>query len=73
MKEEEIHANGVLWEPQRGMKLGVQDKGSYFISLMFIYFERQRETEREQERGRERGRQSRLQALSCPHRARRGA
>ena len=38
--------------------------------------ERERETEHEQGRGRERGRHripSRLQALSCQHRARRGA
>ena len=44
---------------------------------MFIYFwQRERETEHERARGRERGRhriQSRLQALSCQHRAPHGA
>ena len=43
---------------------------------MFYLFLRQRETEDEQGRGRERRRhrsQSRLQALSCQHRARHGA
>ena len=53
----------------------------FFYFLMFI-FEREREREREREaecewgRDRERGRhriRSRLQALSCQHRARRGA
>ena len=46
------------------------------IFLTFIHFERQRETECKLEWGRERGRhriQSRLQALSGQHRARRGA
>ena len=59
----------------------------WIIFLMFIYLflrecvplgvgEGQRETERELGRGRERGRhrmRSRLQVLSCPHRARHGA
>ena len=45
-----------------------------FFFLMFIYFW-ERETEHEQGRGRERRHRigSRLQALSCQHRARRGA
>ena len=46
-----------------------------FFFLMFIYFWN-RETEHEWGRGRERGRhriKSRLQALSCQHRAQRGA
>ena len=51
-----------------------------FILIFFLMFiferERERETEHEWRRGRERGRhriQSRLQALSCQHRTRRGA
>ena len=47
-----------------------------FLKFLFIYWERGRERQREQGRGRERGRhgiRSRLRALSCPHRARRGA
>ena len=46
-----------------------------FLTFLFI-FERQRETEHERGRGRERGRpriRSGLQALSCQHRAGRGA
>ena len=48
-----------------------------FVYFFNVYlFLRHRETEHEQGRGRERGRhriRSRLQALSCQHRARRGA
>ena len=47
--------------------------GSNFFFLMFLHFwDRQRETESKHGRGRERGRRriwSRLQALSCQHRA----
>ena len=49
---------------------------TWFNFLMFIYFEGQTETECEQGRVRMRGRHriwSRLQALSCQHRARHGA
>ena len=52
---------------------------SFFFFLIFKHLftvEKQRDTEHEQGRGRERGRhriRSRLQALSCQHRARRGA
>ena len=49
----------------------------FFLFKMFLFiFERERHREQERERGRERGRhriQNRLQALSCQHRARRGA
>ena len=47
-----------------------------FFLIVFVYFERERPTECEWKRGRERGRQriwSRLQVLSCQHRARCGA
>ena len=48
---------------------------THFFNVLFIFL-RQGETEHEQGRARERGRHSirnRLQALSCQHRARRGA
>ena len=58
------------------MSLCLRTMNSFLFFSFFNLFLRQRETEHEQGRGRERGRhriQSRLQALSWKHRARRGA
>ena len=72
--------------PRKGQEIQIWGKTGYLTSLNVSFFslskwiffniyfwERQRETECEMGRGRERGRhriQSRLQALSCQHRAR---
>ena len=63
----------------RGQRQRERERKSFFKNIfkcLFIFWEHERETECEQGRGRERWRhkiQSRLQALSCQHRAPHGA
>ena len=76
-KKEEI--NNTVPEEARMLELvgkGFISLSFFFLTFLFILFLRQRETEHERGMGRERGRHrigNRLQALSCQHRARRGA